>query len=144
MPIRFTDDMPLLTATLDGKRGLFGLDTGNSGPLMLFPTWAHRNGLSRYYGAGVPEQEGGEGGMFTSHMAFIRSLRIRGLSPPGNLLGLLTPHGVGATSNPSEAGNLGMTAGAHSASLSTTGMSAFTSPRVRITPPTGRQKRPTA
>ncbi len=105
----FTNDMPLIRATLDGKRGIFGLDTGNSGPLMLFPDWAARNGLAPYYGAGVPQSEGGEGGMFMGHMAFIRSLRTGGLTVRGRLIGFLTPHGVGAVSNPSEAGNLGMT-----------------------------------
>ncbi len=107
LPIYFTDDMPLVHAALDGKDGLFGMDTGNSGPLMLFPSWAARNDLTRYYGAGISEQDGGEGGMFTAHMAYIHSLKLGGLDVPGEQLGLLTPHGVGATSNPSEAGNLG-------------------------------------
>jgi hypothetical protein len=107
LPIRFTDDMPLVHATLDGKNGLFGMDTGNSGPLMLFPTWAAHNDLTRYYRAGVPAQDGGEGGMFTAHMAYVHSLKLGGFSVPGKQLGLLTPHGVGSTSNPSEAGNLG-------------------------------------
>jgi hypothetical protein len=107
--LRFTKDMPLIRAALDGERGIFGLDTGNSGPLMLFPDWAARNGLASYYGAGVPQPEGGEGGMFLGHMAFIRSLRIGGLAVRGRLIGFLTPRGVGAVSNPSEAGNLGMT-----------------------------------
>lgn len=109
LPLRFTNDMPLIHATLDGKRGIFGLDTGNSGPLMLFPRWAARNGLAAHYGAGVPQPEGGEGGMFIGHMAFIRSLRIGGLTVRGKLIGLMSPQGVGAVSNRSEAGNLGMT-----------------------------------
>lgn len=109
LPIRFTDDMPLVRAALDGKNGLFGMDTGNSGPLMLFPTWAAKNGLTRYYEAGLPIPEGGVGGMFMAHMALIHSLALGGLAVPGKQLGVLTPHGVGATSNPSEAGNLGTT-----------------------------------
>lgn len=107
LPIYFTDDMPLVHATLDGKRGIFGMDTGNSGPLIIFPTWAAHNGLTRYYQAGIPEQDGGEGGLFTAHMAYIHSLKLGALAVPGKQLGLLAPHGVGATSNPSEAGNLG-------------------------------------
>ena len=108
VPIYFTDDMPLLFARLDGHRGLFGLDTGNGGPLMLFPRWAKRNGIARYYRAGVPEPSGGAGGMFTVHLAFTHSLQIGSLPVPGSLVGALTPPGAGATSNPSEAGNLGM------------------------------------
>ncbi len=108
LPIRFTSTMPLVPATLDGKTGIFGMDTGNNGPLMIFPTWAQHNGLTRYYKAGLPEPEGGVGGMFTAHMAYIHSLKLGGLTVPEKQLGLLTPHGVGSTSNPSQAGNLGM------------------------------------
>lgn len=108
LPIRFTGNMPLVPATLDGRPGIFGMDTGNNGPLMIFPTWALDNGLTRYYKAGLPEPDGGVGGMFTAHMAYIHSLKLGGLTVPGRQLGLLTPHGVGSTSNPSEAGNLGM------------------------------------
>lgn len=107
-PIRFTDDMPLIEATLDGRRGIFGVDTGNSGPLMLFPQWAARHGLGAYYLAGVPTSNGGQGGQFTTHSAFIRSLRIAGLDVPADEVGELTPEHAGSTSNPSEAGNLGL------------------------------------
>lgn len=106
--IRFTDDMPLVETTLDGQRGIFGVDTGNSGPLMLFPQWAARHGLTAYYLAGVPTTNGGQGGQFTTHSAFIRSLRIAGLDVPADEVGELTPEHAGATSNPSEAGNLGL------------------------------------
>ena len=109
VPLRFTGDMPLIAARLDGRRGLFGLDTGNSGPLLLFPTWAAREHLRHYYRAGVPQTEGGDGGAFTVHLADIHSLRIGGLTVPGRLIGALTPHDAGVVSNPSEAGNLGMT-----------------------------------
>jgi hypothetical protein len=108
VPIRFTDDMPLVQATLDGQPGLFGIDTGNTGPLMLFPRWAGRHGLATYYMAGMPTPEGGVGGMFTAHAAYIRSLRIGGLDIPADQPGFLTPPGTGSTSNPSEAGNLGL------------------------------------
>lgn len=108
IPISFTDDMPLIQATMDGQRGIFGVDTGNSGPLMLFPQWAGRHGLTAYYMAGVPATNGGQGGQFTTHSAFIRSLRIGGLDVPADEVGELTPEQAGSTSNPSEAGNLGL------------------------------------
>lgn len=108
LPIRFTDDMPLVEAMLDGQPGIFGVDTGNHGPLLLFPEWAARHGLARYYLAGVPEVGGGQGGLFTSHAAWIRSLQVAGLDVPADEPGILTPKGAGATSNPSEAGNLGL------------------------------------
>ncbi|HEX5352805.1 MAG TPA: aspartyl protease family protein [Rhodanobacteraceae bacterium] len=108
VPIRFTDDMPLIKAELDGRRGIFGVDTGNSGPLMVFPQWARREGLAAYYLKGVPAENGGQGGMFTTHSAWIRSLRIGGLDVPTDQPGELTPPNAGSTSNPSEAGNLGL------------------------------------
>lgn len=108
LPIRFTDDMPLIEATLDGKAGIFGVDTGNSGPPMLFPQWAARHGLTSYYMAGIPSINGGQGGEFATHSARIRSLQIAGIKVPADEVGELTPKNAGATSNPSEAGNLGL------------------------------------
>ena len=113
LPLRFTDDMPLIDATLDGKAGTFGIDTGNSGPLMLFPQWAERHGLTAYYNAGLAMPSGGLGGTFTVHSAYIRSLRLGARDVHGDLVGLLTPEHAGATSNPSEAGNLGMSVWHH-------------------------------
>ncbi|QEE26052.1 PDZ domain-containing protein [Rhodanobacter glycinis] len=108
VPIRFTQDMPLVEATLDGQRGIFGVDTGNAGPLMLFPQWASRHGLTPYYMAGLPTPNGGMGGIFMTHAAYIRSLRVGGLNVAADQPGVLTPPNAGATSNPSEAGNLGL------------------------------------
>lgn len=106
--IRFTDDMPLVDAELDGERGIFGVDTGNSGPLMVFPQWAKREGLDAYYLKGITVESGGQGGMFATHSAWIRSLRIGGLDVPADQPGELTPPNAGSTSNPGEAGNLGL------------------------------------
>lgn len=108
LPIRFTNDMPLVEATLDGQRGIFGVDTGNIGPLMLFPQWAAQHKLAAYYMAGLATPDGGMGGIFMAHAAYIRSLSVGGLDVPADQPGLLTPPNAGATSNPSEAGNLGL------------------------------------
>lgn len=110
LPIYFTADVPLVYATLDGKRGIFQIDTGNPTALMVFPDWAERNGLARYYLAGVAAMAGGGvGGNFTTHAAYTRSLRLGDLTVPRRLIAVLTPPGVNAVSNPSDAGNLGMT-----------------------------------
>lgn len=110
LPIYFTADVPLVYATLDGKRGIFQIDTGNPTALMVFPDWAEQNGLARYYLAGVAAMAGGGvGGDFTTHAAYIRSLKLGDLAVPGQLIAVLTPPGVNAVSNPSDAGNLGMT-----------------------------------
>lgn len=110
LSIRFTSSTPLVDATLDGKPGIFQIDTGNPAPLMIFPGWAAHMGLAPYYLAGLPAQSGGGvGKSFTTHAAYIHSLRLGGRRVPGPLLGVLTPHGVNEVSNPSDAGNLGMT-----------------------------------
>ncbi|HET7266775.1 MAG TPA: aspartyl protease family protein [Oleiagrimonas sp.] len=110
LPIHFTADAPLVHATLDGQRGIFQIDTGNPGPLMIFPDWAEDHGLAAYYLAGsAAHRGGGVGGFYTTHMAYIHSLKLGDLRVPGNQVGTLTPHGVNAVSNPSQAGNLDMT-----------------------------------
>lgn len=45
-PLRFTDDMPLAPATLDGHPGWFGVDTGNNQKLIVFQRWAESNGIA--------------------------------------------------------------------------------------------------
>jgi hypothetical protein len=106
LPLRFTFDMPVVDASLDGKRGVFGIDTGNSGFLLLFPQWAEREGLIAHYAKGYPQTTGGVGGAFLSHIAHIRSLQL-GDATVGNPLAQLTRADAGAVGNPTEAGNIG-------------------------------------
>lgn len=108
LPIQFTQDMPLVKATLDGKPGIFGVDTGNSGPLPVFPQWAAREGLARYYLAGMPAPGSGQGGQFMTHAAWIRSLALAGLRVPADEPAALTAANAGAASIHDEAGNLGL------------------------------------
>ncbi|MDR3444867.1 aspartyl protease family protein [Dyella sp.] len=104
--LRFTDDMPLVSASLDGKQGMFGVDTGNSGYTLMFPQWAEREGLATRYLKGVPVSGGGVGGSFVSRFSHARSLQLgdQHVSPA---LAQLTPPDAGATGNPTEAGNIG-------------------------------------
>ena len=106
VPLSFTDDMPLASASLDGKPGMFGIDTGNSGYTLVFPQWAEREGLISRYRDGAPVSGGGVGGTFVSRFSHARSLQLgdQGLSPA---IAQLTPPDAGATSNPTEAGNIG-------------------------------------
>ncbi|MFC5741369.1 aspartyl protease family protein [Dyella tabacisoli] len=106
LPLRFTDDMPLTDMALDGHRGIFGVDTGNSGLLLTFPQWAERNGIADRYAQGAPIPTGGVGGMFTAHIAHARSVQL-GEQKLDNVVAMLTRFDAGATGNPSEAGNLG-------------------------------------
>lgn len=106
LPLRFTDDMPLTDATLDGKPGVFGIDTGNSGYTLIAPQWAGRVGIADRYLKGIASPTGGVGGLFVAHVAPIQSLLL-GDQTVTRLMGMLTTPNAGATGNPSEAGNIG-------------------------------------
>ncbi|KRE96621.1 signaling protein [Frateuria sp. Soil773] len=106
LPLRFTFDMPVVDASVDGKRGVFGIDTGNSGFTLLFPQWVEREGLLAHYAKGYPQTTGGVGGAFLSHIAHMRSMQL-GDAAVGNPLAQLTRADAGATGNPTEAGNIG-------------------------------------
>ncbi|AIF45885.1 aspartyl protease family protein [Dyella japonica] len=106
LTLRFTDDMPLTTAQLDGHRGMFGIDTGNGSYLLTFPQWAERNGIATRYAAGAPIPTGGVGGLFTAHIAHAHEL-VLGNQRLDNVVAMLTRTDAGATGNPSEAGNIG-------------------------------------
>jgi len=106
LPIQFTADIPLIHAALDGKSGIFGVDTGNSGYTLLFPQWAGQQGLLSHYEQGVPYLTGGVGGLYTAHLAHAHSLQLGGTTLR-DVLALLTRADAGATGNPTEAGNIG-------------------------------------
>lgn len=106
LPLRFTDDMPLIEAALDGHAGMFGIDTGNAGYLLAFPQWAERAGIVAHYAAGAPMPTGGVGGTYMAHLAHARSLALGGQTLTG-VVAMLTRADAGATGNPSEAGNIG-------------------------------------
>ena len=106
LPLMFTDDMPLVDADLDGRRGVFGIDTGNAGWTLLFPQWAERHGMLARYEKGAPAPTGGVGGLFTAHFAHARSMQL-GRQQLDNVVAMLTRTDAGATGNPSEAGNIG-------------------------------------
>ena len=106
VPLMFTDDMPLVDASLDGRRGVFGIDTGNSGLTLLFPQWAARNGIAARYEQGAPAPTGGVGGLFTAHFAHAKGMQI-GRQRLDNVVAMLTRADAGATGNPTEAGNIG-------------------------------------
>ena len=106
VPIFFTDDMPLVDAAMDGRHGVFGVDTGNSGKLLVFPQWAAREGLFSRYENGSPRPGGGVGGIYISHVSHARSLQLGDARIDDPLI-QLTRADAGATGNPTEAGNIG-------------------------------------
>jgi hypothetical protein len=70
VPFTFQEDMPLVDASADGYRGLFGTDTGNAGTLILFGDFLKRTGLLTRYSRG------------SLVIGQARVVRIRGASRP--------------------------------------------------------------
>jgi hypothetical protein len=78
VPITFeTDpDLPMVEAAADGYPGLFGVDTGNAGHLILFGGYLNRTGLSRRYASGPTIIGHATGGTNTSYLATLREFTI--------------------------------------------------------------------
>jgi hypothetical protein len=104
--LRFTDDMPLVEAKVEDRRGTFGLDTGNGAYTLVFPQWAAQVGLAARYALGLPVPTGGVGGRYTAHVSHAETLELGESKLYGPLV-MLTRADAGATGNPSEAGNIG-------------------------------------
>jgi hypothetical protein len=106
VPIEFTDDMPLARAAADGREGFFGIDTGNSGDMLVFGAWARDAGLRDRYRAGIEMVSTGVGGTSVNYLARTRSFAIGGIALPG-VLARLAEDAAGAFAARAEAGNVG-------------------------------------
>jgi predicted aspartyl protease len=92
-------------AAVDGRRGLFRLDTGDGGTVTLFPAFAARHGL--YPGAGpAAVSAGGVGGQVSSRAVTLSRFSLAGV-PFDALPAHLSLNRAGAFSSRSLAGNLG-------------------------------------
>ncbi|HEY2473966.1 MAG TPA: aspartyl protease family protein [Candidatus Cybelea sp.] len=69
-------DMPMVDAAADGHPGLFGVDTGNAGHLILFGPYIDRTGLAQRYASGPLLIGHGTGGANTSYLAKLREFTI--------------------------------------------------------------------
>lgn len=106
LPILFQEDEPLTYASADGVRGLFGIDTGNSGRTVLFGDFLRANGFFRRYSAGLPTQSLGTGGVVTSSLHRLRALSFGGLTMHDFLTNFVVQQ-TGSFSSRTEAGNIG-------------------------------------
>jgi len=104
--LRFQEDLPLTRASADGNRGLFGVDTGNSGPVILFGTYLTRTGLIGKYRGGCTVQGSGTGGTNTAWIQTIDRFAI-GNRTIDDVPAAFTTMRAGAFSSWTEAGNLG-------------------------------------
>jgi hypothetical protein len=106
VPIEFQDDMPMLDARADGKPGLFGIDTGNAGSLVLFGDYLRRTGLDQAYRGGALVIGHATGGTNTGRLVALRSFTIGGHRLE-NVPADFTNMSSGSFSSWTEAGNAG-------------------------------------
>jgi Aspartyl protease/PDZ domain len=105
IPIFFSEDMPLLVAKIDGLSGDVGLDTGNSGTLIIQGIWADRHGLKQQLMSGFPSLGFGIGGA-SSSWSSRADFEIAGRRFE-RIIAYYAPDTKGAFSSRTESGNLG-------------------------------------
>ncbi len=111
-PITFDDDIPLVDAVLDGRAGVFALDSGNSGSTVVQHRWAERVGLAQRMKAGLASASYGAGGLSPSWVSRLGRFEIGGvvLDRP---LGRYAEDRRGSFASRTEAGNIGTDVLAH-------------------------------
>ena len=104
--VRFDDDIPLVDGRLDGRDGIFALDTGNSGAMLVQHRWAERQGIAERYKAGIETASFGAGGTSRNWVSRAERFEIGGavLERP---LTRYAEDRRGAFASRTEAGNLG-------------------------------------
>jgi membrane-associated protease RseP (regulator of RpoE activity) len=106
VPLGFQDDMPMIHAAADGHTGMFGTDTGNAGPLILFGDFLARTGLGEEYRGGTLVIGHGTGGNNSGRLEKLHSYTIGGHTIR-NVRTDFTNMQKGAFSSWTEAGNVG-------------------------------------
>ncbi|HEY0613631.1 MAG TPA: aspartyl protease family protein [Candidatus Elarobacter sp.] len=102
----FQDDMPLAYARADGVRGLFGIDTGNSGRVILFGDFLRHHGFARRYPNGIAQEGTGSGGIVRTSAIRLGAFTLAGTTVHDFVTGLADQQ-KGAFSSRTEAGNVG-------------------------------------
>jgi len=103
--ISFTDDQPIFNAKINGIAGDNGLDTGNSGSLVVQGRWAHSNGLAEQMRNGLVTAGFGAGGI-SRHWASRVDLEVAG-ETFRHIVASYAVDRKGAFSSRTEAGNIG-------------------------------------
>ena len=106
VPFRSNGSTPYVEATIDGATGLFMVDTGNAGNLVIFKTFADAHGLFRGARSVSYVSAGGVGGTVPLQRLRARSLRLAGttLNAP---IAEITDQKAGAFASNTLAGNIG-------------------------------------
>jgi membrane-associated protease RseP (regulator of RpoE activity) len=104
--VTFSDDIPLVAASLNGIPGEFALDTGNGSSTLVQHIWAERNGLAAQMKRGIEMVSFGSGGESKNWANRIRDFELAG-SAFHNVVGRYAEDKQGSFSSRTEAGNLG-------------------------------------
>jgi hypothetical protein len=105
-PIRFTSDLPLVEASIDGRNGWFGLDTGNSTDVILYKAWVEANGLPSWFEVTVDSAGNGVGGALMFRKGRAGAISLAGATLPAPPILFAGDH-MGSLSSRAEAGNIG-------------------------------------
>ena len=105
IPLSFNDDEPLVPGTLDGRPGDFGIDTGNTGTLIVQGRWAERVGLAEDLRKGFDTVGFGMGGA-SHNWASRADFEIAGVKVPRTITRYSNDN-AGAFASIVEAGNVG-------------------------------------
>jgi hypothetical protein len=103
--ITFTDDQPILSAKINGMSGDNGLDTGNSGSLVVQGRWARSHGLAQQMRKGLLTAGFGAGGV-SKNWASRTDLELAGITFR-HIAAHYSEDVAGAFSSRTEAGNIG-------------------------------------
>lgn len=103
--ITFTDDQPIFSAKINGIAGDNGLDTGNSGSLVVQGRWARSNGLAQQMRKGLLTAGFGAGGVAQT-WASRADLEVAGKTFR-HIVARYSEDRKGAFSSRTEAGNIG-------------------------------------
>jgi hypothetical protein len=105
-PVRFDDDIPLVPGRLDGHDGIFALDTGNAGSMLVQRHWAERIGVAERMKQGLETASFGAGGMSRNWVSRVERFDVGGTTLE-HLVGRYAEDRRGSFTSRTEAGNIG-------------------------------------
>ncbi len=106
--LRFTSDMPLVTAAASAASGNFGVDTGNNTKLILFSPWLRSRRVTFRATRSSMMSGSSVGGTMALQPAYVDHFTLGGISLSGVPV-LISTMTSGSLSSRDEAGNIGLT-----------------------------------
>ena len=79
VPTRFSDDIPEIEAVADGAHGVFAIDSGNSGSLVIHAKFGNRSGMAEQLSRGLSLTSFGAGGESQNWINYLDRFEISDL-----------------------------------------------------------------